>query len=71
MIRRMADEWLTMEEAAKYLKLSVPTIRKYVKLGWLPSYRQGRIIRLKRSQLDTFLEPVQAGVTDRAVGRGG
>jgi excisionase family DNA binding protein len=51
------EEWLTIEEAARHLKMSVPGIRKYVKNGKLPSYRQGRIIRLKQSELDTFLTP--------------
>ena len=53
----MAEEWLTIEESAKYLKLAEITIRKYVKNGKLPSYRHGRIIRLKRSDLDGFLKP--------------
>jgi len=49
------EEWLTIEEAAQYLKMSIPGIRKYVKNGKLPSYRQGRIIRLKTADLDAFL----------------
>jgi excisionase family DNA binding protein len=50
------DEWLTIQDAAKYLKLSVPSIRKYVTNGKIPSYRgAGRIVRLKRSDLDNFL----------------
>jgi len=53
----MADnEWMTIAEAAKYLKLSVPGIRKYIKLGKLTSYHQGRIVRLKKSELDSFME---------------
>jgi len=51
------EDWLTIEEAASYLKMSVGGIRKYVKNGKLPSYRQGRIIRLKTSDLDAFLSP--------------
>jgi excisionase family DNA binding protein len=51
------EDWLTIEEAAKYLKMSVGGIRKYLKNGKLPSYRQGRIIRLKTSDLDSFLSP--------------
>jgi len=51
------EEWMTIEESAKYLKMSVGGIRKYVKNGKLPSYRQGRIVRLKRSDLNAFLAP--------------
>ena len=49
------EDWLTIEEAAQYLKMSIPGIRKYVKNGKLPSYRQGRIIRIKQSDLDALL----------------
>jgi excisionase family DNA binding protein len=52
----MTEEWMTIEEAAQYLKLAVVTVRKYVKSGQVPSYRQGRIIRLKSSDLDQFME---------------
>jgi len=51
------NEWLTIQEAAEYLKLSVPTIRKYIRLGKLSHYRHGRIVRLKRRDLDSFLQP--------------
>jgi len=50
-------EWMTIEEAAKYLKMSIGGVRKYVNNGKLPSYRQGRIIRLKQTDLDAFLSP--------------
>ncbi len=50
-------EWLTIAEAARYLRISVPGIRKYIKESKLPSYRQGRIVRLKKSDLDSFLQP--------------
>ena len=53
------NEWLTIKEAAGYLKLSVPAIRKYIRLGKLLHYRHGRIVRLKKRDLDNFLEPSQ------------
>jgi excisionase family DNA binding protein len=49
------SEWLTIQEAADYLKVSIPTIRKYIKLNKLSCYRQARIIRLKKVDLDNFL----------------
>lgn len=48
-------EWLTVQDAANYLKLRVPTIRKYIRLNKLPCHRQGRIIRFKKEDLDNFL----------------
>jgi len=53
------DEWLTIEEAGNYLKLSIPAIRKYIGNGKLKHYRNGRIIRIKKSDLDSFLKPIE------------
>ncbi len=52
-----ATEWLTIQEAADYIRIKPTTIRKYIRNGKLISYRQGNIVRLKRSDLDNFLEP--------------
>ena len=46
---------MTIEEAAKYLKVSVPSMRLYIKSGKLPSYREGHLIRLKQTDIDAFL----------------
>ena len=51
------DEWLTIKEASARLKVSVPTLRKYIRMGVLPHYRQGRIVRLKIIDIDSFLHP--------------
>lgn len=51
------DEWLTVKEASGRLKVSVPTLRKYIRMGVLPHYRQGRIVRLKSIDIDNFLHP--------------
>jgi excisionase family DNA binding protein len=48
-------EWMTIKETAKYLRVSVSTIRKFVKTGKLLSYRQGHIIQFKQSDIDAFL----------------
>jgi excisionase family DNA binding protein len=51
------NEWLTIKEAAERLKLSIAAIRKYIRLRKLPYYRQGRVVRLKKSDVDNFLRP--------------
>jgi len=50
------DEWLTIAEAANYLKLSTQSIRNYLKDKKLPAYRNGRVIRIKRTDLDAFFK---------------
>jgi excisionase family DNA binding protein len=57
----MIEEWMTIDDAAKYLKLSVAAMRKYIRLNKITSYHQGRIIRLKRKDLDAFMEAGRRG----------
>ena len=52
-----ANEWLTIKETAERLKLSIAAIRKYIREGKLSHYRRGRVVRLKKSDVDNFLQP--------------
>ena len=46
------DPLLTIKEAAKYVDVSVGTIYNRIRGGWLPTGRNGNIIRIKKSDLD-------------------
>ena len=54
------EEILTVREAARFLKVSVNSIRRYIRLGRLPAYRiaDERVLRIKRSDLEKLLTPV-------------
>ena len=54
------DNYLTPEEAAKALSIHVQTVRAYVRSGKLPALRLAgeRVIRIRRADLDTVLEPL-------------
>ena len=49
-------EWLTLQEIADELKLHIETVREWVRTKRLTAYRVGRDYRVKRSDLDRFLE---------------
>lgn len=49
-------EALTIREAARLLSVSRPTVEKYVKAGELPSALIGRCRRIRRADLEAFLE---------------
>ena len=57
----MLDEWLTLEEAAAYLKVSKPTIYRFCAEGCLPFYKLAGTgqRRFKRVDLDGLLTPGQ------------
>ncbi len=53
-----APEYLTREEAAKTLKISLPTLTKLTKEGRIRGYKIGRHIRYKSQELDMALQEI-------------
>lgn len=56
----MTSPWMTREEAAEYLRCSVPTIDRYARSGLLPKHRLGRAVLFKKEELDALVEPDSA-----------
>jgi len=51
-----SKEWLRISEVALYLSVSESTVRNWVSGGVLPANRYGRLIIIRRSNLEKFLE---------------
>jgi len=49
-------DWLNTEEAAKRLGITTRTLYRFMDQGRLPSYRFGRVFRLKMSDIELFIE---------------
>ena len=49
-------EWLNTDEAAKRLGITTRTLYRFMDQGRLPSYRFGRVFRLKMSDIEKFIE---------------
>lgn len=43
-------------EAARYLGITTRTLYRLIDSGDLPAYKLGRVIRLKRSDVEAFIE---------------
>ena len=56
----MADNdeivWLGTKEAARRLGVTPRTLYRFIDEGGLPAYRLGRVIRLKQSDIDRYIE---------------
>lgn len=52
----MSTEWLTVEQIAKELQIPKKTIQAWLKSGRLIGYKPGKEYRVKREDLNTFLE---------------
>lgn len=76
-----SPRWLSTADAAKRLGITPRTLYRFIDEGQLPAYRFGRVIRLKETEVDTFIdacriepgslehlypEPVVEGSTDSA-----
>jgi len=48
--------WLTLEEAAKHLKIGKSTIYRLAREGDLPAHRMGRVWRFDAEELDQWLK---------------
>ena len=48
--------WLSTADAATRLGITPRTLYRFIDEGQLPAYRFGRVIRLKASEVDEFIE---------------
>jgi excisionase family DNA binding protein len=52
----MDSEWLSVEDIAHDLKVTIDTVRAWIRKKQLPAYRIGRDYRIKQTDYDKFLE---------------
>ena len=52
------DEFLTVAEVAKLLKINEQTVRNWIDRGELAAVRAGRRVRIRRSALEEVLQEV-------------
>ncbi len=50
------SEWLGTTATAKRLGITTRTLYRFIDEGQLPAYRLGRVIRIKNTDIDTFIE---------------
>jgi excisionase family DNA binding protein len=52
----MSTEWLSVEKIAEELDVPLNTVRAWIREGKLTAYKPGREYRVKREDLNKFLE---------------
>ena len=52
------SDLLSREEVATLLKISLPTLNEWTKLGWLKSYKIGNRVLYKTSEIEEALQKV-------------
>jgi len=54
-----AAEYITRKEVATLLKVCLPTLHDWTKLGWLQSYKMGNRVLYKKHEVEEALQQVQ------------
>ena len=52
----------TVAEAAKFLRVNPMTVRRHIGAGRLPAARAGRSLRIRREDLEAFMQPVSGEI---------
>lgn len=47
---------MSTQEAARRIGVTARTLYRFIDEGSLPAYKMGRVLRLKRSEVDAFIE---------------
>lgn len=55
--KREQSPWLTVAEAAAYLRVSRDTIYRWAREGKITLYKLGKLTRIKRSELEGLVSP--------------
>ena len=49
------DRMLTLNEVATWLNTSRRTVERYIKKGWITAVKYDHLVRIKRSEVERFL----------------
>jgi len=49
-------EWMSTKEAAEHLGVTLRSLYRFIDEGDLPAFKFGRVIRLKATDVDAFIE---------------
>lgn len=51
-----SGEWLSTQESAERLGVTLRTLYRFVDEGQIPAYKFGRVIRLKAADVEAFID---------------
>ncbi len=66
MTKSTGEDWVGAPALARELGIMLRTLYKILDSGELPSYKLGRVIRIKRSDVEAYLESVKVRPGDLA-----
>lgn len=58
------EKIFTMKEAAEYLHYSMSTLRRRIDAGKIKTFKDGKLVRIKESELQKFIDGNQNSSTE-------
>ena len=55
--------WMSSKDAAQRIGITPRTLYRFIDEGQIPAYRIGRVIRLQRSDVESFIEQSRVQLT--------
>ena len=59
----ITDGYVSIEDAAVFLGISIPTLRQWLKKDILPAHKIGKLWKFKISELDAWVKSGKATLT--------
>lgn len=57
------DGYVSIEEAASFLGISIPTLRQWLKKEILPAHKIGKLWKFKISELDAWVKSGKSNIS--------
>jgi excisionase family DNA binding protein len=54
-MKSTGDAWMGTVEASEHLGITLRTLYRLIDTGQVPAYKFGRVIRLRREEVDAFI----------------
>ena len=62
MVQQVAENWISITEAATYLGVKVDTIRAWIKKTDIPAHKIGKLWKFKYSELDIWVKSGKSAI---------
>lgn len=62
MIEKYTENWIGIEDAAKYLDVTKDTVRTWIKKTDIPAHKIGKLWKFKLSELDEWVKSGKSAI---------
>ena len=64
MVENYNDNWIGIEEAARYMDVTKETVRNWIKKTDIPAHKVGKLWKFKRLELDAWIKSGKSAIQE-------